>query len=235
MTRVIDLDDFTLKIYIVNYRQHIKVFTPLSEIDSMELLKKATVKHFEAGSVIEKDANKLSGVYFIIGGAVKQKNYNTVSNSSAMTLIGEGRKIGLEEQVNKGTGKKTITALTNVSAFYFTNEQFEKLFLRNEKFLKSVLKWLCEELEQKEQWILSFLKNEVSGRLATILTCDELKNKNVFLSKELNIEEMAMLCGTNKVYLNNTFKKLVSSKILDYNKTRLIVLNSTELKSLIKI
>lgn len=219
----------------MNYKQNIKAFAPLDEKDSLELLQGAEIKHFDAGRIIEDEVDKFNGVYFILNGVVKIKRFSAATGISTMALLGEGRKVGLEEQLKGNKTTRTISAVTDVSVLYFSNQIFETLFLKNDRYLKSVMKWLCDELEQREQRILNFLKNEVPGRLAKILTSESFKNKNVFLSKELNLEDMATLCGTNKVYLSNSIKKLVKAKVLDYNKTRLIILNSTELKNLIKI
>lgn len=218
----------------MNHKQYIKALAPLDEQDSLELIQSAVLKHYDGGRVIEDEVDKFNGVYFILSGVVKISRFSIATGISTMALLGEGRKVGLEEQLKGIKTTRKIIAVTDVSVLYFSNQLFETLFLKNEKYLKSVMKWLCDELEQREQRILNFLKNEVPGRLAKILTNEAFKNKNVFLAKELNIEDMALLCGTNKVYLSNSIKKLAQAKILDYNKTRLIVLNSTELKKLIK-
>lgn len=221
------------------YLENFNLFSSLKQDSMMELNKISSMKEVEKNQPIYFPNEPSSSIFFLKTGRVKISKYNSDGKEIIMAFINPGEVFG--EMSYLGEGERTDIALTvepsyicaiNKNDFTQFIEKNPALNLKLTKIFGLKLKSYSERIEDlvfkdAKQRVISFLAklSEENGKRV---------GDQIFVKPFLKHQDIADLTACARQTVNDVLTDLREESIIDFDRKKLIINDSSKLKSLLK-
>jgi CRP-like cAMP-binding protein len=212
-----------------------KTFNGISEKCLNNIIEESERLSVKGPNTLWKQNDKANFVVILESGLIKLTYKEKGKTEEIRRLIFEGNNAGMESAVQSSNYRYTATCITDCTVIKIPSSVILKAFKQDKQFLFKWLNLLCEEIEQTELIILNNLKFSVEQRLASLLTGNFFKGKNVIPNQLVSIKDLAGLIGTSPAYLYNTLQKLKKKEIITLQEKNIVIINSIALKKMATI
>lgn len=203
------------------------------EINMLNYVK--TCNSYKRGDTIYHESNRTGGVYCISDGIIKHYKTGIDGKEQIVKFSKQGGIFGFRSILSEEAACTTTKAIKKTSLCFIPAENFLKFIKQNSKFSMTIMKMICKELGDANQYILNIAQKNVRERLAEILLLLNENfgvDKNGILNISLTRKELAGIIGTadeSVIRLLSEFKK---DRIIQLNRRKIKLLNLKKLKKI---
>jgi CRP/FNR family cyclic AMP-dependent transcriptional regulator len=192
-----------------------------------DLLKRCTLRHFDAGQTLYGVGDDATGVYGLVEGAIEL----SLANGHVGTVRTAGYWIG-ETAAFRGTPRiVSLEAIMPSYALYLPLAEFERL-IGNAEYCRYFALLLTEHIEEALSIIANLMASDplarVSGRLVTLGRTQSSGSKVLPVTQA----ELASMCGLARPTVNKVIKVLTKSGVLESHYGRLTIVDPARLEKL---
>ncbi len=185
------LDDITLSGF--------RFFRSLSEEELTSLNYEKTCTSLKKGSIIYKEGSRLTGFYCIIKGIVKVYKTGIDGKEQIIRFSRKGDIIAYRSLLSQETACTTSEIIEDAILCHVPYKTLLNLIEKNSSFSLTMLRIICAELKEANEYITDIAQKTVRERLAEVLLLLK-ENFDLDADKTLQIsltrEELANTVGT---------------------------------------
>lgn len=195
-----------------------------------------TIKHYEPGEHIFSTGEKPVGIYYIRKGCVKIICLEKDGTETILRLAGKNEFIGYRSLINLNAYKTCAVVLEPTDAVFIPKSLFLDLLQKDIEFANTVVKIICEEVDDTETKFTDFVTKSGKQRLATLLASLKLsyqddpafKNDHIRLQKK----EIAKAIGVTPESISRFLAEFKNEGIIETVEGNIKI---TDNKALLKI
>ena len=150
----------------------IPLFKPFSNEEIFDVLETITEKKYRKNAIVLSEDESNDFMYIVFSGRLKVVQISTEGKEQILVIRKKGDYFGEMSFLDGKTQPATVVAMEDAAVGLLSRNDFESIFLKNEKVLRQIIFMLCERL--RESWFmlraLSFedAENRVRGVLTHI-------------------------------------------------------------------
>jgi len=150
----------------------IPLFKPFSNEEIFDVLETITEKKYRKNAIVLSEDESNDFMYIVFSGRLKVVQISTEGKEQILVIRKKGDYFGEMSFLDGKTQPANVVAMEDAAVGLLSRNDFESIFLKNEKVLRQIILMLCERL--RESWFmlraLSFedAENRVRGVLTHI-------------------------------------------------------------------
>lgn len=211
------------------------------ELSSLKALTKEELVHMadcktskivRKGETIFNEGDLINGVFCIKDGVCKMTKLSSNGRDQIVHLVKKGELLGQRSMISDEPANLSAIALQDMQVCFIPKSEMLGLFNDNNRFSMTVMKTICSDLKEADDFMVNMAQKTVKERLAHTLIYLEQEfgcNADGSLKLQLSREEIANLIGTateSCIRLLSEFNKLgliaiVGKKIIVTDKQKL--------------
>ena len=217
----------------------VRQFSSLKALNKEELLKMATCKTsytIKKGEPIFEEGDTLKGVFCIKDGVCKLSKLSSNGKDQIVKLVKSGELLGQRSMISDEIANLSAFALEDMEVCFIPKTEILGFFNDNNGFSMNVMKTICGDLKEADDYMVFMAQKTVKERLAgTLVYLNDVfgTNEDGSLHIQLSREELAGMIGTateSCIRLLSEFNKLgyielVGKKIIVLKKDKLFKLS----------
>jgi len=192
-----------------------------------DLIKRCTLRHFEAGETLFGVGDDATGVYGLVEGAIEL----TLANGHVGTIRTAGYWIGETAAFRGQPRLVSLVAIVPSHALYLPLAEFERL-IANAEYCRYFALLVIEHVDEAISIIVDLMASDplarVAGRLVTLCRAQSSGAKTLPVTQA----ELASMCGLARPTVNKVIKVLAKSGVLESRYGRLTIVDPDRLEKL---
>jgi len=192
-----------------------------------DVLKRCSLRHFEAGETLYGVGDDAAGVYGLVEGAIELD----LANGRIGTIRTAGYWIGETAAFRRAPRIVSLIALVPSYTLYLPLAEFERL-IRNAEYCRYFALLVIDHIDEALAIIADLMTADplarVSGRLATLGRAQSSGSRTLPVTQA----ELASMCGLARPTVNKVIKMLTKSGILESHYGRLTIVDPDRLEKL---
>lgn len=170
------------------------------------LIENAQHKHFEKGSILANEGDKVDGVLILRQGRIKTCRYDRDGEEYILDILHEGQAIWHDLFLNRPVYHYNIVSLTEVLVCKISRQDFMRIFSRYPQAAMSLIAMLSTELESAKERAMLLAIRSPKIRLAGFL----LSKDRTCINHEIHmkLEDIAASIGLRVETVSRGIKAL---------------------------
>ncbi len=220
------------------YLENFNIFKGLNEDSMMELNKISSMKEIFKDQPIYFAAEPSKAIYFLKTGRVKIVKYSNDGKENILTLINPGEIFGemayLEEE------KRTDHALTIESSLIcaINKNDLADFINKNPELNLKLTKLIGLKLRSYSERIEDLIFKDANQRIISFILRMAQKNGKelggqIFIKPFLKHQDIGEITACSRQTVNYLLTDLRNKGVINFDRNKLIILNSAELKKLL--
>ncbi len=199
----------------------------LKALSKEELVRMANCKTsriVRKGETIFTEGENINGVFCVKDGVCKMTKLSSNGRDQIVHLVKKGELLGQRSMISDEPANLSAIALEDMQVCFIPKSEMLAFFNENNRFSMNVMKTICGDLREADNFMVDMAQKTVKERLAHTLLYleDEFgANTDKTLKLQLSREEIASMIGT----ATESCIRLLS----DFNKSGLIELNGKKI------
>ncbi len=199
----------------------------LKALSKEELVRMANCKTsriVRKGETIFTEGENINGVFCVKDGVCKMTKLSSNGRDQIVHLVKKGELLGQRSMISDEPANLSAIALEDMQVCFIPKSEMLAFFNENNRFSMNVMKTICGDLREADNFMVDMAQKTVKERLAHTLLYleDEFgTNTDKTLKLQLSREEIASMIGT----ATESCIRLLS----DFNKSGLIELNGKKI------
>ena len=205
----------------------VREFSSLKTLTKEELLTLSDCKTshiIKKGDAIFEEGENVNGIYCIKEGVCKLTKLSANGKDHIIKLVTRGELLGQRSMISDEPVNLSAIALEDMQVCFIPKTEVMGYFDKNNQFSLSVMKSICGDLKDADDYLVNLAQKTVKERLAeTLLYLHDTfgKKEDNSLKVVLSRDELASMIGT----ATESCIRLLS----DFNKLGLIELNGKKI------
>ena len=183
-----------------------------------------TSRTVRKGETIFTEGENINGVFCVKDGVCKMTKLSSNGRDQIVHLVKKGELLGQRSMISDEPANLSAIALEDMQVCFIPKSEMLAFFNENNRFSMNVMKTICGDLREADNFMVDMAQKTVKERLAHTLLYleDEFgTNTDKTLKLQLSREEIASMIGT----ATESCIRLLS----DFNKSGLIELNGKKI------
>jgi CRP-like cAMP-binding protein len=174
-------------------------FQTLNENELNMLSYEQSCSIYKKGSVVYREGNWLNGIYCVTSGILKQYKKGIDGKHQILRFIKKGDMIGYRSLLSKEPACSTVAVIEDAVLCQIPQKNLLYMLENNTHFAMGLLRTVCKELKEANDYITDIAQKTVRERVAEVLL---LLKENFDLDKtqtlriSLTREELSQIVGT---------------------------------------
>ncbi len=213
-----------------------KFFDEVRKVDDLKKLSTdRRMKAFKKKETVFSEGGDPTYLYFLGKGKVKLCRSHEYGKELITTLYKEGDFFGYTALLEGGPYKETAEAMEDCEIYLIPKEDFLSLMYNNMSVMKTFVKMLSDNIQEKEQQLVNLAYSTVRKRVADALMklrerFDKSDDKNFSIS--ISREDLANMVGTATESLIRTLSDFKSDNLIEIKGSNITILDPVKLKKL---
>ena len=190
---------------------------------------------FKKGTIIYKEASRLSGFYWIKSGIIKVFKTGFDGKEQIIRFARTSEIIGFRSVLSHELACTTAKVLENTEIFYIPSQVLFHLIKTNGDFAVDLLQLTCKELEESNSYITDIAQKNVRERIAEVLILlmnkFSIDNDNI-LQINLTREDIANIVGTATESVIRLLSEMKHEGLIDLVGRKIKLVNIPQLRKL---
>lgn len=205
----------------------VRELSSLKALTKEELVRMANCKTsriVRKGETIFTEGENINGVFCVKDGVCKMTKLSSNGRDQIVHLVKKGELLGQRSMISDEPANLSAIALEDMQVCFIPKSEMLAFFNENNRFSMNVMKTICGDLREADNFMVDMAQKTVKERLAhTLLYLEEEfgTNPDKTLKLQLSREEIASMIGT----ATESCIRLLS----DFNKSGLIELNGKKI------
>lgn len=205
----------------------VRELSSLKALSKEELVRMAnckTSRMVRKGETIFTEGENINGVFCVKDGVCKMTKLSSNGRDQIVHLVKKGELLGQRSMISDEPANLSAIALEDMQVCFIPKSEMLAFFNENNRFSMNVMKTICGDLREADNFMVDMAQKTVKERLAHTLLYleDEFgTNTDKTLKLQLSREEIASMIGT----ATESCIRLLS----DFNKSGLIELNGKKI------
>jgi len=205
----------------------VRELSSLKALSKEELVRMAnckTSRMVRKGETIFTEGENINGVFCVKDGVCKMTKLSSNGRDQIVHLVKKGELLGQRSMISDEPANLSAIALEDMQVCFIPKSEMLAFFNENNRFSMNVMKTICGDLREADNFMVDMAQKTVKERLAHTLLYleDEFGiNTDKTLKLQLSREEIASMIGT----ATESCIRLLS----DFNKSGLIELNGKKI------
>ncbi len=205
-----------------------RFFKSLTEDELKSLNFDKTCSTYKKGSIVYKEGSRLTGFYCIIKGIVKVYKTGIDGKEQIIRFAKKGEIIAYRSLLSQETACTTSKIIEDAILCHIPYKTLLNLIEKNPSFSLAMLKIVCAELKEANEYITDIAQKTVRERLAEILLLLK-ENFELDADKTLQIsltrEELANTVGTATESIIRLLSEFKTDKLIDLEGRKIKIIN----------
>lgn len=192
---------------------------------------------FKKGEELFQEGQAVTGVYFLLSGAVKMHKHWGGDKELIVRFAKAGDIVGLRGLGSPTAYPITATALEPTQACFVTTEFLEASFRANPGLTYEVLHFYATELQRSEKRMSNLAHMDVKGRIAEALIAIQAafgKAEDGYCAITISRQDIASYAGTTYETVFKVFTEWIAAKVIGTEGKRFQLLDEEKLKAFIR-
>ena len=205
-----------------------RFFQSLTEDELKSLNYEKTCAHYKKGSILYKEGSRLTGFYCIIQGVVKIYKTGIDGKEQIIRFAKKGDIIAYRSLLTQESACTTSKTIEDSVLCHIPYKSLLGLIERNSKFSLAMLRIVCAELKEANDYITDIAQKTVRERLAEVLLLlkqefdlDAEKTLQISLTRE----ELANMVGTATESIIRLLSEFKQDKLIDLQRRKIKIIN----------
>ncbi len=205
----------------------VRELSSLKALTKEELVRMANCKTsriVRKGETIFTEGENINGVFCVKDGVCKMTKLSSNGRDQIVHLVKKGELLGQRSMISDEPANLSAIALEDMQVCFIPKSEMLAFFNENNRFSMNVMKTICGDLREADNFMVDMAQKTVKERLAhTLLYLEDEFGTNLdkTLKLQLSREEIASMIGT----ATESCIRLLS----DFNKSGLIELNGKKI------
>ncbi len=205
----------------------VRELSSLKALSKEELVRMANCKTsriVRKGETIFTEGENINGVFCVKDGVCKMTKLSSNGRDQIVHLVKKGELLGQRSMISDEPANLSAIALEDMQVCFIPKSEMLAFFNENNRFSMNVMKTICGDLREADNFMVDMAQKTVKERLAhTLLYLEDEFGVNAdnTLKLQLSREEIASMIGT----ATESCIRLLS----DFNKSGLIELNGKKI------
>ncbi len=204
------------------------LFRHLSENEIRDLQNEMIAEHFNRGSVLYREHNKITGFYCIQRGIIKIFKTGSDGKEQIIRFAKKGDIIGFRSVLSNELACTSAMAIEDADTCFISGHTLIHLVRTNSDFSVEMLKLTCRELGEANAYLTDIAQKSVRQRLAEVLVQLESEfglDDDKILKISLTREELAHIVGTATESVIRLLSEFKQDNYLELNGRKIRILN----------
>lgn len=216
------------------------LFTDLPQGDLRELSSYKTCNVYQKGQVIFYEGNAPMGLYCINKGKIKVYKMGRLGKEQIVRLAKPGDLIGYRALIGEDEYTATAEALEDSVICFIDKKSFQRVVDADPGIPAKIMRNLCAELRDAENFIQSMAQKSVRERLAEVILILKKKygtdpDDSALLAVSLTREDIANLTGTAIETAIRLLSDLKEEGLIAFEGRKIRILNQVKLVDVAKL
>lgn len=205
-----------------------RFFQSLTEEEMKSLNFEKTCATYKKGSILYKEGSRLTGFYCIIQGVVKIYKTGIDGKEQIIRFAKKGDIIAYRSLLSQESACTTAKTIEDAQLCHIPYKTLLSLIERNWKFSLAMLRIVCAELKDANDFITDIAQKTVRERLAEVLLLlkqDFELDSDKTLQISLTREELANMVGTATESIIRLLSEFKQDKLIDLQGRKIRIIN----------
>jgi CRP-like cAMP-binding protein len=215
-----------------------RFFKSLSEEELKSLNLEKTCTYYKKGSIVYKEGSRLTGFYCVIKGIVKVYKTGNDGKEQIIRFARKGDIIAYRSLLSQESACTTSKIIEDALLCHIPYKTLLNLIEKNWTFSLAMLRIVCAELKEANEYITDIAQKTVRERLAEVLL---LLKENFDLDADqtlqisLTREELANTVGTATESIIRRLSEFKQDKLIDLQGRKIKIINLSGLTKVANI
>ena len=204
-----------------------QLFTGLEDFYLKDLISRAEVRSWPAGTQIITEGDPGDAVFFILSGRVKVTLYGEEGREIVLAILNEGDMFGEMSIIDDKPRSANVEAVQDLQCLVVTKSAFLDYMSRHHKVYMRFFAYLTGRLREATRKIGGLALLDVCGRIAHTLMgmakVGEDTNEKVISIERPTHEELAAMIGSSREVVSRALKKMTQEGYIKIEKDRILL------------
>ena len=203
-----------------------QLFTGLEDFYLKDLISRAEVRTWPAGTQIITEGDPGDAVFFMISGRVKVTLYGEEGREIVLALLNEGDMFGEMSIIDDKPRSANVEAVQDLQCLVVTKSAFLDYMSRHHKVYMRFFAYLTGRLREATRKIGGLALLDVCGRIAHTLlgmAKDQGADKEVIEIERPTHEQLAAMIGSSREVVSRALKKMTQEGYIKIEKDRILL------------
>ena len=203
-----------------------QLFTGLEDFYLKDLISRAEVRTWPAGTQIITEGDPGDAVFFILSGRVKVTLYGEEGREIVLAILNEGDMFGEMSIIDDKPRSANVEAVQDLQCLVVTKSAFLDYMSRHHKVYMRFFAYLTGRLREATRKIGGLALLDVCGRIAhTLLGMAKAKGaeKDVVEIERPTHEQLAAMIGSSREVVSRALKKMTQEGYIKIEKDRILL------------
>lgn len=203
-----------------------QLFTGLEDFYLKDLISRAEVRTWPAGTQIITEGDPGDAVFFILSGRVKVTLYGEEGREIVLAILNEGDMFGEMSIIDDKPRSANVEAVQDLQCLVVTKSAFLDYMSRHHKVYMRFFAYLTGRLREATRKIGGLALLDVCGRIAhTLLGMAKAKgaDKDVVEIERPTHEQLAAMIGSSREVVSRALKKMTQEGYIKIEKDRILL------------
>lgn len=203
-----------------------QLFTGLEDFYLKDLISRAEVRTWPAGTQIITEGDPGDAVFFILSGRVKVTLYGEEGREIVLAILNEGDMFGEMSIIDDKPRSANVEAVQDLQCLVVTKSAFLDYMSRHHKVYMRFFAYLTGRLREATRKIGGLALLDVCGRIAhTLLGMAKVKgaDKDVVEIERPTHEQLAAMIGSSREVVSRALKKMTQEGYIKIEKDRILL------------
>ena len=203
-----------------------QLFTGLEDFYLKDLISRAEVRSWPAGTQIITEGDPGDAVFFILSGRVKVTLYGEEGREIVLAILNEGDMFGEMSIIDDKPRSANVEAVQDLQCLVVTKSAFLDYMSRHHKVYMRFFAYLTGRLREATRKIGGLALLDVCGRIAhTLLGMAKAKgaDKDVVEIERPTHEQLAAMIGSSREVVSRALKKMTQEGYIKIEKDRILL------------
>jgi CRP/FNR family cyclic AMP-dependent transcriptional regulator len=203
-----------------------QLFTGLEDFYLKDLIARAEVKTWPAGTQIITEGDPGEAVFFMISGRVKVTLYGEEGREIVLAILNEGDMFGEMSIIDDKPRSANVEAVQELVCLVVTKSAFLDYMARHHKVYMRFFAYLTGRLREATRKIGGLALLDVCGRIAHTLLGMAKANgsdKDVVEIERPTHEQLAAMIGSSREVVSRALKKMTQEGYIKIEKDKILL------------
>jgi CRP-like cAMP-binding protein len=228
----------TEPVYDDSNLSNFRFFTPLTNDEMDRLDYEKTCSFYKKGDIVYREGKRLTGFYCITRGVLKIYKTGVDGKEQIIRFVKKGDIIAYRSLLTKESACTTAKVIEDAVLCHVPYQTLLYMVENNPKFSMEMLRTVCAELREANDYIADIAQKTVRERLAEVLLLlkdnfelDETKTLQISLTRE----ELANMVGTATESVIRLLSEFKQDNLIELKGRKIKILNIPELTRIASI
>lgn len=213
----------------------VREFSSLKALTKDELVRMSNCKTsriVRKGEIIFNEGDTVNGVFCVKDGVCKMTKLSANGRDQIVHLVKKGELLGQRSMISDEPANLSAVALEDMQVCFVPKSEILNFFNENSKFSMAMMKSMCGDLKEADNFMVDMAQKTVRERLAHALLYLEDNfgtNEDGSIKIQLSREDIASMIGTVIETCIRLLSELNKAGIIQLTGKKIIIINRKEL------